>query len=166
MSALTSPIGFIGLGIMGKGMVRNLLTKLDPSLSFVVWNRSSEACQELSTQFPGRVVAVSHPADVVRQCHTTFSMLSTEEASVEVVSHAFFFSTCTMSRHLLYIEQFDAVDNGVIAGVSEGKIIVDCATLSPERMIAIAAQVTSRGGHFLEAPVSGSKVSMKVICIV
>jgi 3-hydroxyisobutyrate dehydrogenase-like beta-hydroxyacid dehydrogenase len=63
-----------------------------------------------------------------------------------------------LSRHFLYIEQFDAVDNGVIAGISEGKIIVDCATLSPERMIAIAAQVNSRGGHFLEAPVSGSKV--------
>lgn len=78
-------MGFIGLGIMGKGMVRNLLTKLDPSLSFVVWNRSSEPSEELVNQFPGRVRIGASPADVVRQSAVTYSMLSTEEASVEVV---------------------------------------------------------------------------------
>ena len=83
---LSSPIGFIGLGIMGKGMVRNLLTKLDPSLQFVVWNRSEAACQELVAQFPSRVSIATHPADVIRQCQTSFSMLSTLEASIEVVS--------------------------------------------------------------------------------
>lgn len=86
MLALQSPVGFIGLGIMGKGMVRNLISKLDPSLSFVVWNRSADACQELITQFPDRVTSVATPAEVVRQCQTTFSMLSTIEASVDVVS--------------------------------------------------------------------------------
>ena len=45
----------------------------------------------------------------------------------------------------------------MLAGVSSGKVIVDCATLTPERMIQEANQVKQRGGHFLEAPVSGSK---------
>jgi 3-hydroxyisobutyrate dehydrogenase-like beta-hydroxyacid dehydrogenase len=54
--------------------------------------------------------------------------------------------------------QFDAPETGAIAGVSAGKIVVDCATLSPERMIDLAGRVAARGGHFLEAPVSGSKV--------
>lgn len=80
-----STVGFIGLGIMGKGMIRNLLTKLDPSLSFVVWNRSSEPSEELVNQFPGRVRVGASPADVVRQSAVTYSMLSTEDASVEVV---------------------------------------------------------------------------------
>lgn len=45
-----------------------------------------------------------------------------------------------------------------MAGVSEGKIIVDCATLSPERMILEEKNVISKGGRFMEAPVSGSKI--------
>lgn len=55
-------------------------------------------------------------------------------------------------------EVFDAPETGVIAGVSAGKVIVDCATLSPERMAREAEQIAALGGHFLEAPVSGSKV--------
>ena len=47
--------------------------------------------------------------------------------------------------------------SGVLAGVSTGKLIVDCATLTPERMLKEAKMVKERGGQFLEAPVSGSK---------
>jgi 3-hydroxyisobutyrate dehydrogenase-like beta-hydroxyacid dehydrogenase len=61
--------------------------------------------------------------------------------------------------------QFDG-EHGVINAVSPGKIIVDCATLSPERMIYLANQVSTKGGHYLEAPVSGSKVSyFSPLCI-
>ena len=49
------------------------------------------------------------------------------------------------------------MDGGVLAGVGAGKCIVDCATLAPEDMIRLSEQVTSKGGRFLEAPVSGSK---------
>jgi hypothetical protein len=38
-SLATPSIGFIGLGIMGKGMVKNLITKLDQNIEYVVWNR-------------------------------------------------------------------------------------------------------------------------------
>jgi len=48
-------------------------------------------------------------------------------------------------------------DDGVLAGVSPGKAIVDCATLTVARMAAMAAAVRAKGGSFLEAPVSGSK---------
>ena len=82
---MASSIGFIGLGIMGKGMLKNLVTKLDPNLSFIVWNRSSEIANEVSKLYPGRVSVVSTAADVVRQCDVTFSMLSTMEASTAVV---------------------------------------------------------------------------------
>lgn len=55
MEALKAPVGFIGLGIMGKGMVKNLISKLDPSLPFVLWNRSPEACEQIVGQYPDRV---------------------------------------------------------------------------------------------------------------
>ncbi len=130
-------IGFVGLGIMGKGMFKNLISKLQHVETFVVWNRSRAAVDEMISAFPDRrIIAAACPADVVRQSTFTYSMLSTVESSVDV---------------------FDSVD-GVIAGVSEGKTIIDCATLSPERMSAISDAIIARGGRFLEAPVSGSKV--------
>jgi len=136
--AMASRMGFIGLGIMGKGMAANLLNKID-NCSLVVWNRSPEACQELASAFPGKVTVASSAAAVVQECSLTFSMLSTMEASEAVFD-------CPLEQ------------GGVIAAVTPGKCIVDCATLSPERMQHISAQVTARGGQFLEAPVSGSKV--------
>ena len=133
---MTEPIGFIGLGIMGKGMAQNLLKKID-NCSLVVWNRSPDACAELSAAFPpGRVTVAASAADVVRSCKLTYSMLSTMEASEAVFDHA----------------------DGVINAMGSDKTLVDCATLSPERMMLIAAEIDKRGGKFLEAPVSGSKV--------
>lgn len=75
---------------------------------------------------------------MVEQCEVTYTMLSTLEASEAV---------------------YDAPD-GVLAGVSAGKSIVDCATLSPERMLVEEAAVKERCSLLLlicctDAPVSG-----------
>jgi glyoxylate/succinic semialdehyde reductase len=116
-------------------MVKNLITKLNTNV--VVWNRGVPASEELSALFPGKVEIATTPADVVSKCKYTFCMLSTEEASVNV---------------------FDRPGDGVIDGVTSGKVIIDCATLSPERMIDENKRIMAKGGHFIEAPVSGSKV--------
>jgi 3-hydroxyisobutyrate dehydrogenase-like beta-hydroxyacid dehydrogenase len=129
-----SKSGFIGLGIMGDGMARRLLSEADSSL--VVWNRSPEKSTKLQAEFPGRVEIVSTPKDVIAACDTTFLMLSTPEACTAVYT----------------------MPNGVLDGVSEGKKLVDSATLTPEDMINTSAEVKKKGGVFLEAPVSGSKV--------
>lgn len=137
---MLSSIGFVGIGIMGKGMIKNLVTKVlaaPGSPPLVIWNRSPEVCQEMMSLYPGKITVAPTAADVVRQCSMTYSMLSTPEAAAAV---------------------YDAPDVGLIAGVSPGKCIIDCATLSPERMIKEAAMITAKGGKFLEAPVSGSKV--------
>jgi glyoxylate/succinic semialdehyde reductase len=135
---MESPVGFIGVGIMGQGMLRNLATKLGSNLEFVVWNRGQEALQEALATMPKEctINVANEPCEVVRRCKITFCMLSTMDASIAV---------------------FEAA-NGVYAGVTEGKVIVDCATLTPERMIQEASAIAQRGGMFLEAPVSGSKV--------
>lgn len=138
LAMASSRVGFVGLGIMGKGMAQNLLKKMDGGQSsLVVWNRSPEVCAELSQAYPGRVTIAVSAADVVRSCEVTYSMLSTMEASEAV---------------------FDPADGGVISAMSSGKTLVDCATLSPARMMYIASEIEKRGGKFLEAPVSGSKV--------
>jgi len=131
---MSGPIGFVGLGIMGKGMARNLLAKLPGD--YVVWNRSAAASAELAAAFPGKVTVAATAGEVVSKCKLTFSMLSTMEASEAV---------------------FDG-DSGLIQSVTVGKTLVDCATLSPERMQKISDGIKAQGGCFLEAPVSGSKV--------
>lgn len=103
----------------------------------IVWNRTHSKCKALQDRFPDKIVIVKETAkEVVQACTVTYSMLSTPEASKAV---------------------FEA-DDGVLAGVSSGKSIVDCATLAESDMQRMNAAVLAKGGRFIEAPVSGSKV--------
>ena len=89
----------------------------------------------LEAESKGAVKAGSTPAAVVRQCSFTYIMLSTPEAVRSVYT----------------------MPEGVLAGVSNSKAIIDCATLAVEDMEYLASEVIMRGGRFVEAPVSGSK---------
>jgi len=128
-------VGFVGVGIMGKGMLLNLVTKMGADTEFLVWNRSKDVVNAIASDHSNVKVAGS-AKEVVERCDVTYCMLSTIDASIAV---------------------FDSED-GVVAGVSAGKTIVDCATLTPERMADAAGRIKAKGGAFLEAPVSGSKV--------
>ena len=123
------PTGFIGIGIMGEGMAGCLLKA---GKSLVVWNRDATKAQKLADAYPGLVTVVSTPGDVVDACSVTYSMLSTLEAS-------------------------EAVFPSILKSMKAGKSLVDCATLTPERMQTMASAVEIAQGRFLEAPVSGSK---------
>lgn len=135
-------VGFIGLGIMGEGMAARLITEgicgQSAEKPLVIWNRTGSKCDEFVKKFSatGKHIEVKDSAKaVIESSAITFSMLSTPEASRSV---------------------FDA-DNGVLAGISEGKKVVDCATLAEEDMKRMNEAVLGKGGIFLEAPVSGSK---------
>lgn len=141
MSAVTAPVGFIGLGIMGEGMVGRLITEkvvgTSDSNPLVIWNRTGSKCSAFQSKHPdANIIIKSSAKEVVESCGVTYCMLSTPEASREV---------------------FEDAENGVLAGVSEGKSIVDCATLAESDMTRMSKEVISKGGRFLEAPVSGSK---------
>lgn len=135
----SSAIGFVGLGIMGEGMAARLLSEgvagtIDKPL--VIWNRTTEKCTTLKERFADKEIVIEDsPQKVVEVCGVTYSMLSTPEASKAV---------------------FEA-ENGILAGVSEGKSIVDCATLAEADMKRMDEAVQAKEGRFLEAPVSGSK---------
>ena len=129
----TVTCGFIGLGLMGNGMARCML---NAGRNLVVWNRSPEKSRELQADFQERVTVVDTPRAVLEATDVTFCMLSTPEVQRSVY----------------------AGESGILAGVSAGKSLVDCATVAAADMTSIAEQVRARGGRFLEAPVSGSKV--------
>lgn len=122
-------VGFIGLGIMGRGMALNLMKS---GKTVVVWNRTADKCAEFVA---AGAIEASTPAEVVAQCDVTYSMLSTPEAAAEV-----FYG-----------------EHGTLAGVTPGKKLVDCATLDAATMQRFYADTKAKGGSFLEAPVSGSK---------
>uniref|UniRef100_A0A7S2U5R2 6-phosphogluconate dehydrogenase NADP-binding domain-containing protein n=2 Tax=Attheya septentrionalis TaxID=420275 RepID=A0A7S2U5R2_9STRA len=137
---MSSNIGFVGLGIMGEGMAARLLSEgiagQSAEAPLVVWNRTGSKCDALKEKFPDKFVEIKATAkEVVEACGVTYSILSTPEASRAV---------------------FEGED-GVLAGVSDGKSIVDCATLAESDMKRMNDAVVAKGGRFLEAPVSGSK---------
>ena len=121
--------GFIGIGIMGEGMAGCLLKA---GKKLVVWNRDTSKSTKLAKAYPSLVTVAAAPADVIDQCAVTYSMLSTLEAS-------------------------EAVFPSILKSMKQGKSLVDCATLTPERMQTMASAVDIAQGRFLEAPVSGSK---------
>lgn len=128
---MSDEIGFIGVGIMGLGMCHNLIKA---GRKLVVWNRDTSKAEALAAEEPsaGKVTVVKSAKEVVERCALTYSMLSTLEAS-------------------------EAVWPTVLEGLGSGKMLVDCATLTPERMHLMATEATAKGAKFLEAPVSGSK---------
>ncbi|XP_059626327.1 glyoxylate/succinic semialdehyde reductase 1-like [Cornus florida] len=122
-------IGFLGLGIMGKAMSMNLLRH---GFKVTVWNRTLSRCDELVEH--GASVAET-PAAVVKKCKYTIAILSDPSAALSVV--------------------FDK--DGVLEQICSGKGYIDMSTVDADTSSKINEAITSKGGSFLEAPVSGSK---------
>ncbi|KAG8388817.1 hypothetical protein BUALT_Bualt02G0164500 [Buddleja alternifolia] len=122
-------IGFLGLGIMGKAMAMNLLRH---GFKVTVWNRTLSRCDELVEH--GATIGET-PAAVIKKCKYTIAMLSDPTAALSVV-----------------FEQ-----GGVLEQISSGKGYIDMSTVDAETSSKISEAITSKGGSFIEAPVSGSK---------
>ncbi|KAG5831784.1 hypothetical protein ANANG_G00282860 [Anguilla anguilla] len=122
-------IGFLGLGLMGSGIVSNLL-KMGHIVT--VWNRTAEKC-DLFIQEGARLGRT--PAEVVSMCDITFSCVSDPKAARDLVLGP----------------------SGVLQGIRPGKCYVEMSTVDPETITELSQVITSRGGRFLEAPVSGSQ---------
>jgi 3-hydroxyisobutyrate dehydrogenase-like beta-hydroxyacid dehydrogenase len=132
MAAPTGKVGFIGLGIMGLGMAARLVGS---GRKLVVWNRSVAKAEDFAAQHGAEFVG--SPKAVVEACDITYSCLTTPE-----VARAVHFDDTT----------------GSLLGIGAGKSLVECSTLDVATMQSFETAVKEKGGRFLEAPVSGSKV--------
>lgn len=121
--------GFVGLGIMGSAMAANLLKA---GFQVTVWNRTSDKCSSLEAL--GAVIAKS-PCAVAEASDIVFAMMATPQA-VEAVRDG---------------------ENGIIAGLGEGKGYVDMSTIDSETSRESCRLAHGRGALFLEAPVAGSR---------
>src|SRR3954462_13162960 len=121
-------VGFIGLGIMGLPMSRNLLRAGQP---LVVWNRSSSAAVAVASE--GADVA-SSPAEVFARSDVVLLMLAHESAVDSVLQRG----------------------SAVFAAMVAGRTVVHLGTTSPDYSAGLARDVEAAGGDYCEAPVSGS----------
>lgn len=120
-------IGFIGLGIMGGGMARNIHKA---GFDLVVWNRTASKADDLAAQ---GVSVADTPRALAAQCDIIISCVS-DTPDVEAVLLG---------------------DNGAINGVHQGALVIDMSTISPQASRDIAARFAERGVAMLDAPVSG-----------
>jgi 2-hydroxy-3-oxopropionate reductase len=126
---MQGPIGFIGLGIMGRPMAKNLLKA---GYSLVVHNRSQGAVQELAGL--GAKTA-SAPEAVAREAPIVVLMLP-NSPDVELVALG---------------------PRGLLAGVRPGQTVVDMSTISPIVSQKVGAALAEKGVRMLDAPVSGGE---------
>jgi 3-hydroxyisobutyrate dehydrogenase len=126
-------LGFIGLGVMGSRMVKRLL---DAGHTVTGYNRTRSKAQwllELGMRWSETPAAVAQAADVV------FSMVANTAALQAITGGA----------------------DGVLAGLLPGAVFVDMSTVSPTVSRTLAAQVAALGGQMLDAPVSGSVITLE-----
>jgi 3-hydroxyisobutyrate dehydrogenase-like beta-hydroxyacid dehydrogenase len=121
-------LGFVGLGVMGGRITRRLLAA---GHTVSGYNRSREKAAPLAEL--GLVVRDT-PREVAESADVVFSMV-TNVAALRAVTEG---------------------PDGILAGLSPGKIYVDMTTGTPEASRAVAEQVSERGARMLDAPVSGS----------
>jgi len=124
---MSERIGFVGLGIMGRGMVRNLLKN---GFSVRVWNRTVSRSEELAKD--GAVIG-SSPADVA--------------------AHSDIIITCVSDTP--DVQAVILGDNGILHGATAGSLVIDMSTISPQATIEIAKQLNAQGVQMLDAPISG-----------
>jgi len=126
-------LGYVGLGVMGGGIVRRLL---DAGHAVTVWNRTAEKAEPLLEH--GAQWRES-PREVAEQSEVVFTMV-TNTAAVQAVCQG---------------------AEGILAGLGPGKVYVDMSTASPANTRALAAEVRERGAEMLDAPVSGSVITLE-----
>jgi 3-hydroxyisobutyrate dehydrogenase-like beta-hydroxyacid dehydrogenase len=128
-----SQLGFVGLGVMGSRIAGRLLAA---GHAVTGWNRTRAKAGRLMAE--GLRWAES-PRAVAEASDVTFSMV-TGTSALRAVAEG---------------------PDGVLAGLTPGKVYVDMSTVSPEASRALAGQVAERGAAMLDAPVSGSVVTLE-----
>ncbi len=126
-------LGFVGLGVMGGNMVARLLEK---GHTVTGWNRTKAKAQGLIDR--GMKWADS-PRAVAAASDMTLSMVTDSSALSKIADGA----------------------DGIIAGLAAGKIWIEMSTVSPAISKALAEQVRKAGAEMVDAPVSGSVITLQ-----
>ena len=125
-------IGFVGLGAMGAGIVPRLMAAGHTVTGF---NRSKDKAAEL---IKSGMRWADSPREVAAASEVVFSIV-TDAAAVRAVALG---------------------EDGVIAGLRPGSVYVDMSTIAPDSSRAVSAEFAKKGLPMLDAPISGSPVTL------
>ena len=128
-----SKVGYIGLGIMGASIARNLMKA---GHELVVHNRSRQIVEQLVSE---GATAAQSPKEVAQQVDFVFTNLPDSPD----------------------VEQVVLGENGIIEGAHAGLIYIDNSTIKPELARVLAEKLAAVGVDALDAPVSGGDVGAK-----
>jgi 3-hydroxyisobutyrate dehydrogenase-like beta-hydroxyacid dehydrogenase len=123
--------GFIGVGLMGHGMARNIVEKGWPLA--VLGHRNRQPVEDLK----GRgATEARNAAELARDCDLVFICVT---GTPQVEENVF-------------------GENGILAGITPGTIVADCSTTVPESTRKVAAAIEAKGGRFLDLPLNRTPV--------
>lgn len=122
-------VGFIGVGLMGHGMAKNIVEKGHPLT--IMGHRNRQPVEDLVAR--GAKEAKS-PAEIARQSDIIFICV-TGSAQVEALVRG---------------------PDGIAAGASPGLIVADCSTADPNSTMALAAELKEKGVIFVDCPLGGT----------
>lgn len=118
-------VGFIGVGLMGHGMAKNLLDKGHPLV--VKGNRNRAPVEDLLGRGATEVMT---PREMAQACDVIHICLS-NAPQVESVFRG---------------------PDGILAGARAGLVVVECSTSDPNVTLALAGELAEKGGHMVDAP--------------
>jgi 3-hydroxyisobutyrate dehydrogenase len=122
-------IGFIGLGIMGAPMARNLIKA---GFELTVFNRTSFKADKLAQEGANNATSIR---ELAQNCTLIITMVSDTPDVEEVILG----------------------QKGIITGIQAGSVVIDMSTISPEATRRIASFLENKGVDMLDAPVSGGE---------
>ena len=123
-------VGFIGLGIMGMPMARNLLKA---GFEVVAYNRTASKAEALAKEGARKA---NSPKELAMECPVVITIVSDTKDVVAVILGK----------------------DGVIEGARPGSVVIDMSTISPQATREITARLKEKGVSMLDAPVSGGDV--------
>jgi 3-hydroxyisobutyrate dehydrogenase-like beta-hydroxyacid dehydrogenase len=126
-------LGFVGLGVMGSQMVNRLLDKGHTVTGYNRTRAKAEWLIKRGMRWADSPAAVAQAADVI------FTMVTNSAALASITEGS----------------------DGLLAGLSAGKILVDMSTVSPAISRALSAKVREKGADMVDSPVSGSVITLQ-----
>lgn len=136
---MTTRVAFLGLGRMGSPMAANIAAAGFP---VTVYNRTAAKSEELAAAHPGIAVAAS-PRDAADGADIVITMMANADALRAVCDG----------------------EDGILAALRPGGIVIDMGTSGPEAIAALDQDVRAHGGVLLDCPVSGSTATARAAAL-
>ncbi|EME79411.1 uncharacterized protein MYCFIDRAFT_34015 [Pseudocercospora fijiensis CIRAD86] len=126
-------LAWIGLGNMGRGMVKNIVEKGEFSGPVIIYNRTAARAEKLVSTLPeGKAKVVTSIPDAVKEADIIFTCVS-DDAAIE-----------------------ETIDAALKVPEAKGKLFVDCSTVHPDTTDKLAKNINSAGAQFVANPVFGA----------